>query len=143
MANRVEQFYNVDHPVGKGKTNNSEDVLLVRWFLSQIKGSAVAGVIGFDPPGTLPVIPIWDQQLTDWIIAFQSVMSPSVNVLVDGIVDPARGTATQKTTITKGTYTIVLMNNAYKANQRESHSALWLDQRVPASLRKALFDNIR
>jgi hypothetical protein len=95
------------------------------------------------PPGALPVIPTWDQQLTDWIIAFQSVMSPNVNVLVDGIVDPARGTATQKTTITKGTYTIVLMNNAYKANQRESHSALWLDQRVPASLRKALFDNRR
>ncbi len=143
MANRVEQFYNLDAAVGKGKANRPEDVLLVRWFLSQIKGSAAAGVFGFNPPGVLPVIQAWDQQLTEWIIAFQSAMHPNAQVLKDGIVDAARGTASQKTTITHGIYTIVLLNNAYKANQKESHAALWLDPRVPQALRTALLNNVR
>lgn len=143
MANRIEQFYNVDSPVGKGKTNNAEDVLLVRFFLSQIKGSAAARVFGFDPPGSLPVIPSFDAQLTEWILAFQSSMHPSTKVLKDGIVDPARGTSTQRSTISHGIYTIVLLNNAYKANQKESHAALWLDQRVPPTLRAALLANVR
>ncbi|MBI3680461.1 MAG: hypothetical protein HY235_08695 [Acidobacteria bacterium] len=143
MANRVEQFYNVDAAVGKGKQNIPEDVLLVRFFLSQIKGSGVAQVIGFNPPGSLPVVPAWDQQLTDWIIAFQSVMAPTTRVPVDGIVDSARGTSSQRSTITKSIYTIALLNNAYRTNQKQSHAALWLDPRVPPTLRKALLDNVR
>lgn len=138
MANRVAPFYNVDAPVGKGKSNKPDDVLLVRWFLSQIKGSAMSRVIGFDPPGTLPVTTSWDEQLTEW----QAAMHPSVKVPKDGIVDPARGTSSQTTTIHGGIFTIVLLNNADKTNQEKSHAALWLDERVPAQLRAALAANV-
>jgi hypothetical protein len=75
--------------------------------------------------------------------AFQQAMAPQARVLVDGIVDPARGTASQKTTIHHGLYTIVLLNNAYKANQKGSHAALFLDPRVPQLLRRALLENVR
>jgi hypothetical protein len=139
MATRLEQFYNVEQAVGKGRPNVPDDVLLVRFFLSEIKGSAMAGVIEFDPPGTLPVVPTWDQKLTEWITAFQqAIKSKGSSVVVDGIVDPARGTASQKTTITNTTYTIVFLNRAYKANHKESHAALWAEPKAPAALRAAL-----
>jgi hypothetical protein len=70
-------------------------------------------------------------------------MHPNAKVPKDGIVDPARGTSSQKTTIHGGLYTIVLLNNAYKTNQEKSHAALWLDERVPAQLRAALAANVR
>jgi len=144
MANRLEQFYNVDQAVGKGKPNRQDDVLLVRFMLSALKGSGAADVINFNPPGTLPLVDYWDQQLTDWIIAFQSsTRNPATRTVVDGIVDPARGTATQLSTIAHSCYTIVLLNRAYKAGNGESHAALWKDPKVPGALRAALLANVR
>ncbi len=145
MANRLEQFYNVDSSVGKGQTNKGDDVLLVRFFLSEIKGAAVSDVIGFNPPGTLPINnPTWDQQLTDWIMAFQTALKhQGSNVYVDGIVSAARGTATQLSTISHTTYTIVFLNRAYKTNHPKSHAALWEDPKAPAPLRAALLANVK
>jgi hypothetical protein len=53
-------------------------------------------------------------------------------------VDPARGYATQQSTIAHSTYTIVLLNRAYKAGHAESHAALWKEPKVPQLLRTAL-----
>jgi hypothetical protein len=143
VANRLEQFYNVDQAVGKNKSNAQDDVLLVRFFLSALKGSGFGDVYGFKPPGTLPVITSWDQQLTDWIIAFQTcVKNQATGTLIDGIVDAARGTATQKSTISHSIYTIVLLNRAYKAGNEKSHAALWLDPAVPAQLRASLLARV-
>jgi hypothetical protein len=145
MANRVEQFYNLDRPVGQGKPNMSDDVLLLRFFLSQIKGSGAGNLIGFNPPGSLPVNGPFDALLDIWIKAFQAAVRGTGNtgIAADGIVDPAHGTSAQKTTHTHSTYTIVLMNNAFRSNQPASHAALFLDQRVPASLRESLLKNTR
>lgn len=145
MANRVEQFYNLDQPVGKGKPNLGDDVLLVRFFLSQIKGSGVAALIRFNPPGVLPVSGGHDALLDTWIKEFQTAVRNNGNsgIASDGIVDPASGTSKQKTTHTHSTYTIVLMNNAFRSNQPAAHAALFLDQRVPLSLRDSLLKNTR
>jgi hypothetical protein len=47
----------------------------------------------------------WDQQLTEWNLAIQRAMHPGAKVTQDGIVDPARGTSTHRTTFHRGLYT--------------------------------------
>ncbi|MBI3367677.1 MAG: hypothetical protein HY021_04255 [Burkholderiales bacterium] len=120
-------------------------MLLLRFFLSQIKGSGVANLIRFNPPGVLPVSGGHDALLDTWIKEFQTAVHNNGNtgIASDGIVDPARGTATQKSTHTHSTYTIVLMNNAFRSNQPAAHAALFLDQRVPPTLRESLLRNTR
>jgi hypothetical protein len=138
MAHRHRPFFNLDQPVGRNKNNLTDDVMLVQFFLSE---TAKKNVI-FDwkkPAKPLTVNGSADENLFAWILSFQQgVKSQGTPVHVDGIVDPARGAATTRSSITQSIYTIVLLNNLFESQSPDRFTNLQNDPGVPATLRAAL-----
>lgn len=130
MAFRVRPFYNLDQPVGRHRTNARDDVALVQFFLHFIRKNPDVLLGSFKPPASeLRVTGSFDDATHDHIIAFQTAMKSSFqpNMLIDGIVDPARGYNSQKTSITHATYCIALLNNAYESRNPALFSHIWDD----------------
>jgi len=145
MAFRVRPFYNLDGPVGKGKSRRPDDVMLVRLLLNN----------AFDHPGLLIMTKPGrvlatdssadDSFLEEWIVTFQTAyrQQTNPNFLVDGIVDPARGYSRDETTHTHTAYTIVLLNNLYLNSQPTLYSHIWDDPKCPPVLKQSLINNVR
>jgi hypothetical protein len=146
MAFRVRPFYNLDKPVGRNKPNVRDDVALVQFFLNNIRKNPNLLLGSLKPPAsTLKVTGVFDNATHDWIVAFQTAVKAGFqpSMLVDGIVDPARGYTSQKTTITHAAYSIVLLNNAYESARKDLFSHIWDDPDLPADVGKKLQNDAR
>ena len=145
MAFRVRPFYNLDHPVGRKKDNKRDDVGLVQFFLNFIRKNPDVLLGTFTAPSSkLQITGVFDDATHDWIVAFQAAMKsrqPGLNA--DGIVDPARGYSSDKTTITRATYTIALLNNAYEARNKDLFSHIWDDSDMLVDVGKKLQNDSR
>jgi hypothetical protein len=146
MAFRVRPFYNLDKSVGRGKDNIRDDVTLVQFFLDNI-GKNPGLLFGHfkAPASQLRVTGTFDNATHDWIVAFQTAMKAGFqpNMLVDGIVDPARGVSSQQTSITNATYCIVLLNNAYESSNAPLFSHIWDDPAMPADVGRKIQTDVR
>lgn len=62
------------------------------------------------PPSQLKVTGVFDNATRAWIIAFQTAVKADFqpNMLIDGLLDPARDHNSQQTSITHATYCIAL-----------------------------------
>ena len=131
MATKFFPFYNVGQPVGKTGTNNSEDVVLVQFFLSEV---AKVPPHPIPPPATpLTVNGMASPALTEWILWFQNcVKKVGKPVQVDGRIDPAM---LHGGDIYGGSGTIVHLNVTYRRRFRAGHNALETASNCPASLR--------
>lgn len=146
MAFRVRPFYNLDKPVGRNKTNARDDVGLVQFFLNFIQKNPDVLLGSFQAPSRpLRVTGVFDDATHDWIVAFQTAVRNGFqrNLVVDGIVDPARGYSSQQTTITHATYTIALLNNAYASRNPGLHSHIWDDSDMLPDVGKKLQEDAR
>jgi len=146
MAFRVRPFYNLDKPVGRGKSNIRDDVGLVQFFLNNIRKNPQLLLGSFKAPASqLKVTGVFDNATHDWIIAFQTAVKGAFqpNMLIDGIVDPARGYTSQQTTITHSLYCIALLNNAYESSNKDLFSHIWDDSDMLADVGKKLKDDSR
>jgi hypothetical protein len=130
MAIKYVPFYNIEKSVGKGGVNNSEDVLLVQYFLSQI---------GKMPPHPLPppgipltVNGVVTPLLYDWIDWFQKcVKKIGKPIVTDGKIDPAK---VYGGSIRGGNGTIVHLNATYRNRFRMPHNALETAPGFPPAL---------
>jgi hypothetical protein len=114
------KIYNVEQSVGQNSVNAAGDVKLVQYMLRSIYGAAAAGVAvdGWSGPVTLT-----------WIKRFQTdAKAGGSKVLVDGRIDRATG---QVSSVSKTTYTIMLMNFALQRKNPNAFAAL--PQHVPLS----------
>ncbi|MBL8178638.1 MAG: hypothetical protein JNK48_28450 [Bryobacterales bacterium] len=146
MAFRIRPFYNLDKPVGKGKSNVRDDVGLVQFFLNNIRKNPQLMLGNMKTPSSqLRVTGIFDNPTHDWIVAFQTAVKAGFQpgLLVDGIIDPARGYTSQKTSITHSTYCIVLLNNAYESSNKDLFSHIWDDNDMLPDIGKKLKDDAR
>lgn len=146
MAFRVRPFYNLDQPVGRNKSNLRDDVTLVQFFLNNIRKNPNLLLGNLKPPASqLRVSGTFDTATHDWIIAFQTAVKAGFqpNMLIDGIVDPARGYNSQKTTITHSAYCIALLNNAYESSNKDLFSHIWDDSDMPVAIGKKLQSDVR
>ena len=146
MAFRVRPFYNLDKPVGRGKSNIRDDVTLVQFFLTNIRRHPELLLGGLKAPNSdLRITGVFDNATHDWIVAFQTAVKGGFqpHMLVDGIVDPARGYTSQQTTITHSTYSIVLLNNAYETRNQELFSHIWDDKDMLPDVGKKLKNDAR
>ncbi len=115
----VPFFYNVDAAVGLGCPNQRVDVLLVQHFLVTVNNNLSA----FSPP--LPPLPLAPGEIfkPDGIVGpitlraikhFQEVgKARGNNIATDGRIDKATGRGIG--TISHTPFTIIFLNNAYRA----------------------------
>lgn len=114
------KFYNVEQAVGANAPNASGDVKLVQYMLRHYYGNAAAqlAVDGWIGPVTI-----------SWIRRFQEdAKKAGANVLVDSRIDRAFG---QVSSVSKTTYTILLLNAALRGKNPAAFQAL--PQSVPLS----------
>jgi hypothetical protein len=145
MAHRIQPFYNVDAAVGKGRANHLEDVMLVQFFIKEIFdfGAPMNQMTTFpDTPLTVSASP--DQNLYDWILAFQKMAQKmGTQVVADGTVDSDPGFSMTRTRGTNSVYTIVIMNNFFQGQQPAIYPKLWEHPRMPQTLSINLFTNFK
>ena len=87
MAKKTLPFYNVTQSVGKNGVNLPEDVMLVRFLLSELPKKGPSLPI---PPPTAPLLVNTDPShpLVEWIEWFQkSVKQSGKMIVVDGRID--------------------------------------------------------
>ncbi|MEO8072891.1 MAG: hypothetical protein ABI686_06560 [Acidobacteriota bacterium] len=138
MAHRHRPFYNLDKSVGPQQPNIVDDVMLVQFFLSE--ESKQHTIFQWDKPSEPLLV---DGQKSDllfrWILSFQvAIKAQGSPVSADGIVDPATGSSTQRSSHTHTTYTIVFLNNQFESMFPERFADLRKDPTVPGLLRAAL-----
>jgi hypothetical protein len=131
MATKNLPFYNVTQSVGKSGVNLPEDVMLVRFLLSEVskKGPLPS------PPPTTPLLVNTDPAppLVDWIEWFQkSVKQSGKVVIVDGRIDRATGVAGD---MYATQHTICHLNVSYRKRFRANHNALENAPNCPALLK--------
>jgi len=105
--------YNVEQAVGKGGANASGDVKLIQYLLRHIYGQQAAGlaVDGYIGPITI-----------SWIDRFQKdALAKGANILADGRIDRAMA---QVSSISKTTYTILVMNAELRRNNPAAYQSL-------------------
>jgi hypothetical protein len=106
--------YNVDWPVGRGGSNVREDVMLIQalfkvyyWEITDIGEDLTP------PPGESQIIEVdgwWGPTTQKYIEHFQAqVVAKGFNVLRDGLIDPYRDAPWTPSTISKSTYTLVVL----------------------------------
>lgn len=114
------KFYNVEQAVGANAPNGSGDVKLVQYLLRHYYGNAAAQL----------AVDGWIGSVTiSWIRRFQEdAKKAGANVLVDSRIDRAFG---QVSSVSKTTYTILLLNAALRSKNPAAFQAL--PQSVPMS----------
>jgi hypothetical protein len=138
MAHRHRPFYNLDKAVGLNQPNATDDVMLVQFFLSELSNVHTIFVWN-KPTEPLKVDGIKSQNLFNWIRSYQQgIKSQGSPVAADGIVNPARGAATTRSTITNTIYTIVFLNNHFESLFPDRFGNLARDLKVPQPLRTSL-----
>lgn len=122
-------FYNTEAPVGRYCPNKQDDVYLIRFLLRKINN--VAELNG--PYKDLPIIPTWDQQLSDAILWFQKkVRATGKPCGTDGRVDPSP-------TIGNGSpYTITYLNATYMKRYPQYKHRFEQDPEFPNALRPSV-----
>jgi hypothetical protein len=131
-------FYNVQAPVGPGKANRIDDVMLVQILLRETaKTPQMIWAYGLPP---MLVTGVADGNLFKWILAFQNFCGPLVTK--DGIVDPARD-ALHLSTISHSDYTISVLNRLLRSAASDVYTGLPIDDSTPQLLRDALWKNAR
>lgn len=94
MAKRFFPIYNIDQPVGPGKSNRSDDVRLVQNLFIELSRFAVTDWVSNIPvqQRNLSTTGRFDDQLELWIKAYQDWLvkgfGGSANFMSDGIIDP-------------------------------------------------------
>lgn len=141
MAQKFFPFYNVSQAVGQGCPNQTDDVMLVQFFIRELAKDPTVGA-GSRPSSPVVVDGVYTPVLGEWILWVQKASnqkSPG-STLVDARVDPARGMANDpkflKSSISHTQYTIVTLNASYRYRYKKSHDALEADGNVPALLRQ-------
>lgn len=138
MAHRHRPFYNLDKPVGPQKTNATDDVMLVQFFISEL--SKTRTIFEWNKPSEpLLVNGQANDLLFRWIRSYQvAIKGGGSPVSADGVVDPATGAATQRSSHTHTIYTIVFFNNHFESLFPQRFADLRKDPTVPGLLRAAL-----
>lgn len=133
----VDTIYEVTHAVGKNASNMRDDVLLVQYFLKKIY-SKQGGHALSQPSKPMVVDGYFGPTTRSWILMFQNdVRTSGFSVCVDGRVDPPTG-AEGVGSISKTTYTILHMNDAFKFRFPDIHAQMTTHPDVPAELRASL-----
>jgi hypothetical protein len=118
-------LYNVTDAVGNRCPNQTDDVLLVRFFLRRI--SQAPDVMG--PYSDLPFTPAYDDQLGDAILWFQKKVAATHNpVSTDGRVDPAPHGGSLF-------YTIRHLNMTYRRRYPQFQHSIENDPQLPGALK--------
>jgi hypothetical protein len=115
-------LYNVTSAVGKFRSNKTDDVLLVRFFLRRI--SQAPDIQG--PYSNMPLVASFDEELGGAIKWFQKkVAEKGKPITVDGVVDHSpNGT---------GYYTIRHLNKTYRTRYPQ-FTAIEGDPQFPGAL---------
>ena len=94
MASRFFPLYNIEQPVGPGKANLPDDVRLVQALFIEVSRFDAYDWVQDIPAQfrTLTTSGMWDDNLKEWVLAFQRWSAKGfggdANFKVDGIVDP-------------------------------------------------------
>ena len=94
MAKRFFPIYNIDAPVGPGKTNRNDDVRLVQNLLIELSRFAATDWVASIPPQqrTLSTTGRFDDLLELWIKSYQNWLVKGYGgnsvFMADGIIDP-------------------------------------------------------
>ena len=94
MSKRFFHIYNIDAPVGPGKTNRNDDVRLVQNLLIELSRFAANDWVASIPPQqrNLSTTGRFDDLLELWIKAYQNWLvkgfGGSSVFMADGIIDP-------------------------------------------------------
>lgn len=134
MPIRIPTFYNLTKSVGKSKPGSQLDVLLVQFFLKEVAGQPGSS---FKPPSSkLDLTGVTDQNLIDWISAYQK---SKPQLYSDGIVDPVPDrNLTASTPVHNKTYTIFELNLDFELKQPQHFHKIWEHPRCPPALGQAL-----
>ena len=147
-------FYNIGEWVGKGKQNEASDVLLVKFFLTEIaeatktRPSQALGQRFIPPTATIPLDATPSDDFFLWVKAYQEVKKKStwVSFAPDGIVSPVPPDnmhATQRVPgtnrfVTKDRYTLYALNFEYRQFFPKSWADLAHEPKAPGALRDRL-----
>ena len=147
MAHTIAPFYAIDASVGKLATNNTQDVMLVQFFLFSILidpswptpwGPWVPQGIG--PEAIYPADGVYRPALVDWIRTFQEYanMNGQGPLIVDGVVSyGGRGWGDRATT-TRRWHAIHAMNHILFLTNKARFCDLPNDGSLPGGLKGAL-----
>ncbi|MBX7169376.1 MAG: hypothetical protein K1X72_00365 [Pyrinomonadaceae bacterium] len=128
-------FYNVNDSVGAGGKNNTEDVKVVQFFLqrayltSSFKNNKTWG--DMIPDGKCGPI------TNSWIRKFQmDCHKLGANPLIDGLVDKANNPNNNRIgSLSHTDYTIRLLNNVLRHDDKDVYKNLTTHPKVPADLK--------
>ncbi|WP_342362180.1 hypothetical protein [Terrarubrum flagellatum] len=127
MPYKVNPFYNIDSPVGKGQPNLPMDVKLVQYLLIKV-ASRTQGK--WTPPAAEIVADgVYTPALSEWILSYQTV----VKAVRDGVVSP------QVNPHWKHHGTIISLNASFRNNFGAArHDNIVGEPDIPADLRSIL-----
>jgi hypothetical protein len=144
MAYEVRQFYNLEGPVGKGVIGRPDDILLVKFFLTEL--AKVDMTWNAETPDSALIV---DGQpsdaLNEWIWAYQQMKKNfrSAPVVVDGRVDPVPGYSSTRTPRQNAVYILSWMNSDFEVLFPERFHHLVFDDKTPSALQEALQNRSR
>ena len=139
MPSRFFPLYNVDQPVGPGRTNKPDDVRLVQALLielSRFEGADWFALVPQEKRG-LATTGTFDSTLEAWILAFQNFLVSNLGGVkywkADGVIDPMpAGALSASSQFRSGRYSTLSMicNRLWKLN-RDAYLRIGDDYRVP------------
>jgi hypothetical protein len=139
MVYRVRPFYNLDGPVGKGVRGQPDDILLVKYFLTELtKADQTWATAAPDTPLAVDSLP--SDALNEWITAYQQMKKNfhSSPVVVDGRVDPVPGYWSSTTPNQHAMFILSWMNSDFSVSFTDRFNDLAHDENAPAALREVL-----
>jgi hypothetical protein len=137
MAIKWCPFYNVESAVGRYCPNQSQDVMLVQYFMRELGNHPDFTGMPGRPAKPCPVDGSYSEDTQAWINWFQQLLrSNALSVATDGRIDPARNPdANSTSTISHTRYTITHLNGSFRKRFHNKHDHLESDSSVPAVLR--------